>query len=125
MSKLEFEKFVKIAIRKLPPRFRKAMASGNLVIVVQQRPTREQLFKLKLDPVEESLFGLYEGVSLPNRTQGYNMTVPDKITIFQEPLEAAYPNPLSLKEQVRRTVFHEVAHFFGISDEELDAMGWG
>jgi predicted Zn-dependent protease with MMP-like domain len=93
--------------------------------MVQNRPSKYQFELLRMDPDELSMYGLYEGVSLPNRTLGYNMAVPDKITIFQEPLEQDFPNPLALKEQVRRTVFHEVAHFFGMTDEELEAIGWG
>ncbi len=125
MSRLEFEKLVKSAIRKLPTRFRRALATGNVVILVQDKPSREQMLRLRMNPDRESLFGLYEGIALPHRTGAYNMALPDTITIFKEPLEEAYPNPLALREQVRRTVFHEVAHFFGITDAELDAMGWG
>jgi predicted Zn-dependent protease with MMP-like domain len=125
MNRVEFEKLVKSAIRKLPPRYRRALNEGNVVIMVQNRPSKYQFELLRMDPDELSMYGLYEGVSLPNRTLGYNMAVPDKITIFQEPLEQDFPNPLALKEQVRRTVFHEVAHFFGMTDEELEAIGWG
>ncbi len=95
-----------------------------MVIQVRRRPGKRQLAKMKMDPTTTTLFGLYEGIPLPQRVNYYNMVIPDVITIFQEPLEEAYPNELALKEQVRRTVFHEVAHFFGISDDELDQMGW-
>jgi len=125
MTKPEFERLVRSAIGKIPPRFRRELREGNIVIMVKSRPGRQQLIKMEMNPDEEDLFGLYEGVPLPQRSQYYNMAVPDKITIFQEPLEEAYPNELALREQVRRTVFHEVAHFFGFDDDELAAMGWG
>lgn len=100
------------------------MENENVVVLVARRPSRQKLLELDMNPDTETLFGLYEGTPRTERTAGYNWAVPDKITIYQEPLESEYPTKKALKEQVRRTVLHEVAHFFGFSDEELEAMGW-
>ena len=69
------------------------------------------------------LFGLYEGVPLTERTSDYGLVLPDKITIFQEPLEDAFSDDAELVAEVRTTVIHELAHHFGISDEELERLG--
>ena len=123
-SKPEFERLVAAALRGMPARFRQFMERENVVVVVERRPSRAQLLRLGMNPDHETLFGLYEGIPRTERTAYYNMALPDKITIFQEPLEDEFPGRAALKEQVRRTVLHEVAHFFGIDDAELDRMGW-
>ena len=72
----------------------------------------------------QSLYGLYQGVPLPARTHAYNLVAPDTITIFREPLLRDFAGPEQLRAQIRRTVMHEIAHFFGIDDDrlrELDA----
>ncbi len=125
LSRHEFEKLVSSALRTIPPRFRRMLRRENVVIVVEGRPTRRKLIELGMNPDEETLFGLYEGTPRTERTSGYNFALPDKITIYQEPLEDEFGgNSAAIKEQVRRTVLHEIAHFFGITDEELEAMGW-
>jgi predicted Zn-dependent protease with MMP-like domain len=124
LSKPEFERLVEAALRDMPPRFRRFLRDENVHIVVVRRPALYQLKEQNLNPATETLYGLYEGIPRTERASSYNLAMPDKITIFQEPLEDDYPNRAALKEQVRRTVLHEVAHFFGYSDAELDAMGW-
>lgn len=97
----------------------------NVVVTVESRPSRRKLLELDMKPDVETLFGLYEGTPRTARSSGYNFAVPDKITIYQEPLEAEFgSNYAAIKEQVRRTVLHEIAHFFGMTDAELEAMGW-
>jgi predicted Zn-dependent protease with MMP-like domain len=124
LSKPEFERLVEAALREMPPRFRRFLRDENVHIVVMRRPALYQLREQNLNPATDTLYGLYEGIPRTERVSSYNLAMPDKITIFQEPLEDDYPNRAVLKEQVRRTVLHEVAHFFGYSDAELDAMGW-
>jgi predicted Zn-dependent protease with MMP-like domain len=124
LSKPEFERLVEAALREMPPRFRRFLRDENVHIVVMRRPALYQLREQNLNPATDTLYGLYEGIPRTERVSSYNLAMPDKITIFQEPLEDDYPNRAALKEQVRRTVLHEVAHFFGYSDAELDAMGW-
>ncbi len=124
LSKPEFERLVAAALRELPARYRRFLQRENVQILVVRRPSRQQLRELEMNPDRETLFGLYEGTPRTERSSGYNMALPDKITIFQEPLEDEYPNRAQLKEQVRRTVLHEIAHFFGLDDAELEQMGW-
>jgi predicted Zn-dependent protease with MMP-like domain len=71
----------------------------------------------------QTLFGLYEGVPQTQRTSHYGLVLPDKITIFQGPIERLHRSPEAIREQVRRTVIHELAHHFGISDERLRELG--
>ena len=72
----------------------------------------------------DTLLGLYEGVPLTRRTSHYGNVVPDKITLFQAPIEsAAGYDPARIREQVKRTVLHEIAHYFGIDDDRLEELG--
>lgn len=125
LSRPEFERLVQAALREMPAKFRQFMEKENVAVVVTRRPSPQKLLDLGMNPAVHILYGLYEGTPRTARTTGYNLTVPDKITIYQEALESQYPGRAALKEQVRRTVLHEVAHFFGFSDAELTAMGWG
>ncbi len=120
MDRETFETLVVEALDSLPPEFARYL--GNLEIQIEQRPTREQRQSVGLRP-GHTLYGLYQGVPLTERHGGEPM-LPDVITIFQEPLERDFSAPDLLRAQVRRTVLHELAHFFGISDtrlRELDA----
>jgi predicted Zn-dependent protease with MMP-like domain len=116
-----FEQLVADALESLPPEFARQLQ--NIEVVVAARPTRHHRRLLGLHPWQgHSLYGLYEGVPLTERGSG-DIIMPDVITIFQKPLERDFP-PARLAAEIRRTVIHEIAHFFGISDErlrELDA----
>ncbi|MBC8077761.1 MAG: metallopeptidase family protein [Chloroflexales bacterium] len=115
-----FEQLVVEALDELPPAFARYLE--NVEVLVAARPTREQRRALGLKPWH-TLYGLYEGVPLTERTGGA-LVLPDVITLFQSPLERDFPSRAGLKREVRRTVFHEIAHVFGISDDrlrELDA----
>lgn len=105
-----FTQAVERAIDTLPPELRAAMS--NVGVVVEEEP-----------PVGQRLLGLYQGVPLTRRGSGYSGVLPDKITIYRRPLERLYGHdPALLERQVRRTVLHEVAHHFGISDQRLIEM---
>jgi len=93
----------------------------NVVVIVEPRPTREQMDSNGLGP-GETLFGLYEGVPLTERGSNAQL-LPDRITIFQRPLEQHCATEEELIDEVRDTVVHEVAHFFGIDDDRLDELG--
>ena len=95
---------------------------ANVNVVVERRPRARNLRDAGLGP-GETLFGLYEGVPLIDRTSDYGMVPPDTITIFQEPLEREFRETAELEEEVRRTVLHELAHYFGSTDEELERLG--
>lgn len=112
----EFESFVSAGMDAIPPKYIHNLS--NIFFTTQDKPTEEQRVKLKLSN-HETLFGLYEGVPLTRRGTGYNLVLPDKITIFKEPMEAAFDTPEQVKEQVRHTVWHEVAHYYGLNHEQI------
>ena len=120
MDTTTFEALVLEALDTLPPEFARYLE--NVAIQVEQQPSPAQRRAVRLAP-SQTLYGLYEGVPLTERSSGA-LTMPDVITIFQEPLERDFPSRDALRAQVRRTVLHELAHLFGISDarlHELDA----
>ncbi|MCU0491868.1 MAG: metallopeptidase family protein [Chloroflexaceae bacterium] len=115
-----FEQLVVEALDSLPPTFARYLE--NLEVVIERRPTREQRRYLGLKPWQTA-YGCYDGVPLTERSS-QGIVMPDTIIIFQEPLERDFRTLARLREEVRRTVLHEIAHAFGISDErlrELDA----
>lgn len=115
-----FESIVVEALDTLPEEFARLLV--NVEVRVEPHPTREHRHATGIKPWQ-TLYGLYQGVPLTRRAGGAPL-LPDVITIFQEPLERDFPNRNDLRDQVRRTVLHEIAHFFGISDarlRELDA----
>lgn len=117
MEKGEFEKLVTEALEGLPRQFQEKL--DNVVVLVEDWPTFRQLRKLGLPP-GMTLFGLYEGVPKTRRGAGYLMVPPDRITIFQKPIEFFSQSPEAIKNRVRQTVVHEIGHHFGLSEEELE-----
>ena len=103
----DFDRSVLEAVDSLPAELRAFMS--NVAIVVEQEP-----------PAGQPLLGLYQGVPLTRRSSSYAGALPDKITIYQGPLERHYgTTPDALRQAIRRVVLHEIAHHFGISDERL------
>jgi len=110
MSDADFDELVSEALDLIPRNFARAM--DNVVVLVEPRhPGR-------------SLYGLYHGVALTERTSNYSWTLPDTITIYREPILAYATDADSARSQVVTTVIHEVAHHFGIDDDRLDELGW-
>ncbi len=120
MQRRRFIRLVQQALADLPSPYCDWLE--NVDVVVERRPRIRQLREAGLGPDDE-LFGLYEGVPLIERTSEYGMVLPDKISIFQEPLEREFEQDGELIDEVRRTVLHELAHHFGTSDEELERLG--
>lgn len=110
-----FESLVEDALNELPEEFAEVL--DNVVIVVENMPTYEQMRKVNLRP-GSILFGLYEGVPKTQR-RGYSLVVPDKITIFRRPIEYMYRTPNAIKEKVKDTVLHEIGHHLGMSEHQL------
>ncbi|RJQ31644.1 metallopeptidase family protein [Candidatus Parcubacteria bacterium] len=113
MNKDQFEELVKDGVAEIPERF--LCLIDNVGIVIEKRPTIEQRKKFRLRG-GMSLFGLYEGIPRTRRDNGYNGVLPDKITIFMEPILEAARDEEDAKELVRDTVWHEIAHHFGLSE---------
>jgi predicted Zn-dependent protease with MMP-like domain len=94
----------------------------NVEVVVEDWPTRAQLAELADGP-DDTLFGLYEGVPRTARGSGYGMVLPDKVTLFRGPILDFCRTPGQVREEVRHTVVHELAHHFGIDDDRLHELG--
>lgn len=122
MNSNELRKQVARVLDKLPKQFRQRLS--NIEVVVEERPAEELLLAEGLDPRHDTLYGLYQGVPLPDRSEFYPPILPDKITIFSEPLLRDFADPEKLREQIRLTVLHEIAHYFGMDEEEIDKLGY-
>ena len=119
MRKADFEELVRQAIDAIPEDFLAIME--NVDVQVRRWPSQRQRRDSGLED-NETLLGLYHGIPLTERAN-YNMVLPDIITIFQGPIENICSSREEIVEQVRHTVVHEVAHYFGITDAELEAWG--
>jgi|SRR5215210_2603406 len=117
---LDFYELVERAVDRLPPELSRLLE--NVAIVVDDWP--DYSTPLVSGGPGETLYGLYEGVPLTERGAGYYGVLPDKITIFRGPLERDFTKD-ELEEQVRITVVHEIAHYFGFGEERLEELGWG
>ncbi len=122
MNSNEIRKEVARVLDKLPKRFRQQLS--NIEIVVEKRPSKELLLAEGLDPRHDTLYGLYQGVPLSDRSAFYPPILPDKITIFSEPLLRDCTTFEELREQIRITVLHEIAHYFGMDEDEIDKLGY-
>jgi predicted Zn-dependent protease with MMP-like domain len=120
MERAEFIELVREALSDIPEPF--ATHLRQIDIVVKRRPTLDDLNAADLGP-DESMYGFYRGVPLTERDSGYNLIAPDIIDIYQEVLEEDFPDEDDLIEEIRVTVLHELAHFFGIDDERLEELG--
>lgn len=119
MDSEAFEQLVVEALEELPAAF--AAYLDNVEVTVARRPSREQRKALGLKPWH-TVYGMYDGVPYTERTSDM-LVPPDSIVIFQDPLTRDFRTGAELREQVRRTVLHEIAHLFGISDERLRELG--
>ena len=119
MNRTAFEKLVAEALATIPRRFRDAMS--NLVIVVEDEPSADLLDEMEIDP-PDTLFGLYQGVPLTERHWGYGNMLPDRILLFQGPLERESDDDEDLVVGIGETLIHEVGHYFGLSEEEIQEI---
>ena len=122
MDYQEIEKEVIRVIERLPRQFREQLR--NVEFVVEKRPSNELLRAEGLDPRRDTLYGIYQGVPLPDRSHLDPPLLPDKITIFAEPLLEDFADIEELHEEIRLTVLHEIAHYFGMDEEEIEDLGY-
>jgi predicted Zn-dependent protease with MMP-like domain len=120
VERARFISLIRQALRDVPPPFKEHLRKVD--IVVKRRPSRADLTDADLAP-DESMYGFYRGIPLTERDGGYGMVAPDVIDIYQEPLEEDFPDERQLVREIRATVLHELAHFFGIDDDRLDELG--
>ncbi|RKT84258.1 Predicted Zn-dependent protease, minimal metalloprotease (MMP)-like domain [Saccharopolyspora antimicrobica] len=112
MTRARFEELVADALDLLPAEF--AAAMNNVVVLVEDA-----------NPEDPALLGLYEGIALTERDSTYAGVMPDRITIYREPLLEMCADEEELVDEIAVTVIHEIAHHFGIDDDKLHALGWG
>jgi predicted Zn-dependent protease with MMP-like domain len=115
MDRPSFEILVQNSLRKLPRRFKKKLA--NISVEIEDRPSQELLNDMGIR--SGTLFGLYQGVPLTERGWNYGNMLPDRIVIYQRPIESVAASPEEIEKAVADTVIHEIGHYFGFSDIEL------
>ncbi len=121
MLRSQFERVLSNAVEALPPEFREAL--DDLAIVVHGWPPDDLLDDLGVPP-EDTLYGFYEGVPLPERSINDPYRLPDVISIYQGPLEEDFPEPAELQRQIRITLLHEIGHYFGLDEAALERLGY-
>src|SRR5438094_4404699 len=119
VRRAKFERLVADALASIPRRFRDAMA--NLAIVVEDEPPNELLEEMELEP-PDTLLGLYQGTPLTERRWDYGNALPDRILLFQGPLERESDGEDDLIVAIGETLIHEIAHYFGLSEEEIEEI---
>jgi predicted Zn-dependent protease with MMP-like domain len=122
VSKRVFGELVERALEELPPRFAEFLS--EVPVEVRDRPTPAQMQKVGLGN-NALLLGLYQGRPLTQRSVEDSGRLPDVIYIFQQPIEWVSRDETQLVEQVRKTVLHEIGHHFGMTEDDLDRLGYG
>ena len=121
MNDEEFSALVDEALSDLPDEIQHHL--NNVAVTTATWPSSEEM---RLGGVDRpwQLFGLYEGVPLPKRGAHYNLVAPDRIVIYRGPLQYAFGNVVDMRRQIRRTVVHEIAHHFGLSESRIRELGY-
>lgn len=119
MTRARFEQLVAEAIALIPARFRREMR--NVAIVVEDEPSPELLQELEIEP-PHSLFGLYQGVPLPERSWDHGNALPDRITLYRRPIEQDAEDEDDMRAVIGETLIHEVGHYFGLSEDEIQEI---
>ena len=125
MTRQRFSELVEEALRDIPRSFRDAMK--NVAVIVEDEPPPHLLAEMEIEP-PDSLFGLYQGTPLPERGWSYGNTLPDRISIYQRPIEDECEDEEDIRQCVAETVIHEFGHYFGLSEEEIEEIEekyWG
>lgn len=115
ISDEKFQEFINQAVERTPQAYKQRLQ--NVAFILEDEPSDEQRVKMRLSD-RQSLLGLYEGVPLPARG-GATKLLPDKITLFKNPLLAISGSEGELKENIRHTVWHEIAHYFGLDHSRI------
>ncbi len=119
MTRERFRRLVSEAIDTIPLRFRREIQ--NIAIVVEDRPSPELLEEMEIEP-PDTLFGLYQGTPLTDRRWDHGNVLPDRIAIYQEPIEDVSETEDDVVTEIGETLIHEVGHYFGLSEEELEEI---
>ena len=116
IERAELEAIVMAAVATLPDEFREQIANVEFGV---EDWARTDDYARTTTPSGSTILGVYRGIPLTKRGSGYNMTLPDRIVIFQQPLQRLAADADDLADRVRHVVKHEIAHYFGISDDRL------
>lgn len=119
LSDQQFDALITRAMDELPQEYIKGLE--NVAIVMADDPTPEQVQKMQLRE-NTILLGLYEGIPLTQRGAGYTFVLPDKITLFKHSILRVVRNEAELFEQIKRTLWHEIAHYYGLNHSQMDAL---
>jgi predicted Zn-dependent protease with MMP-like domain len=119
VNREQFESLVAEAVRLVPKRFRRQME--NLAVVVEDEPEPELLDEMGIEP-PDSLYGLYQGTPLTERHWADGNRLPDRITIYQRPIEEDAEDDDDARDMIAETLIHEVGHYFGLSEEAIEAI---
>lgn len=121
MDDRDFDRILRDTLASLPGEIRAAL--DTVQVVVRDWPSPEQLEGAGLSP-DDTLYGLFEGVALPEKSFPDTQYLPDRVVVFKGPLEEDFPDPRELKEEVRLTLLHELGHYFGFTEEDLEERGY-
>lgn len=119
MRRKRFEQLVEEALQTIPRRFRTAI--DNVAVIVEDEPPDELLEEMGIEP-PDTLFGLYQGTPLTERTSQYGNTTPDRVLIFQGPIEDSCEDEDEIVVAIGETVIHEFGHYFGLSEDEIEEI---
>ncbi|MEX1127258.1 MAG: metallopeptidase family protein [Vicinamibacterales bacterium] len=119
LRKEEFNKLVEEALHDIPRRFRKTMT--NIAIVVEDEPSPELLAEMEIEP-PDSLYGLYQGTPLTERGWGHGNALPDRISLYKNPIEEDSEDHEDVIVCIAETLIHEIGHYFGLSEEEIEEI---
>ena len=119
MTRKQFERLVARAVRGIPARFRREM--DNVAVVVEKLPSPELLAEMEIEP-PDTLYGLYQGVPLPERDWTHGNVLPDRITIYQQPILEDCEDEDDIVRAIGETVIHEFGHYFGLNEEEIEEI---
>ena len=119
MTRDAFERLVREAVGLIPRRFRDEMQ--NLALVVESEPSPELLEEMEIEP-PDSLYGLYQGTPITERSWDFGNNLPDRITIYQRPIEEDCEDDDDIRMVIGETLIHEVGHYFGLSEEEIEEI---
>jgi predicted Zn-dependent protease with MMP-like domain len=121
VTREEFEALAREALESLPPEFREKLK--DLAFIIKDEPDKAELRAVGIR--SGTLYGLFQGVPLPDTSFANARLLPDRIVLYQRPLERDFRTREGLAEQIRATVLHEVGHFFGFSEKDLRRLGYG
>jgi predicted Zn-dependent protease with MMP-like domain len=122
MDDARFAALVSEALATIPAEFRRYL--DNVAVCIEAWPSDALLESLDLDPEIDTLFGLYEGTALPERSFDFAGQPPDRITIFREPILEEFTSERAIRREIERTVVHEIAHFFGLDETAVRRLGY-